>query len=43
MASISFPNWIFLQKVVLEKEYSKKNQGIVKIMDKVVKNLTQER
>ena len=41
----SFPNRIFLQRLVLEKEYSKQNWelNIAKIVDKVVENLTQGR
>ena len=38
----SFVSLIFLQLVVQEKEYMKQNMG-KKIMDKVVKNLTQGR
>ena len=41
--SILFLTRIFLQLVVLEKEYRKQNweMDIVKIVDKVVENLTQ--
>ena len=41
----SFLIQLFLQSVVLKKEYRKQNQGIniMKIVDKVVENLTRER